>query len=83
MKKSSVPFAQLRQMLRELHFGEIRTDTYWRFDHPRSGAVFLFRPYSADENVTMQDFVSTRKHLDWRGLLSADEFDDALMKAPA
>jgi hypothetical protein len=83
MQTSSVCFAQLRRLLLDLHFAETRTDAYWRFEHPESGAVFLFRPYAPEEDITMQDLVTARTHLDWRGLLSSNAFDDSLTKAPA
>lgn len=83
MKMSSVPFAQLRHLLGDLHFTETRANTYWRFEHPESGADFLFRPYALDEKVNMADLATTRTHLDWRGLLSSQSFDDLLRKAPA
>jgi hypothetical protein len=83
MKTSSVSFAQLRRLLLDLHFVEARIDGRWRFEHPASGAAFLFRPYEPHENVTVQDLSSTRTHLDWRGLLSGNVFDDSLTKAPA
>jgi hypothetical protein len=83
MKVSSVSFAQLRRLLVDLHFNESRTDSYWRFEHTPSETVFVFRPYASSDNVTVQDLASTRTHLDWRGLLSANAFDDLMMKAPA
>ena len=84
MKTSSVSFAHLRRLLLDLQFVEARTDDgYWRFEHPASGAVFLFRPYAANDHVTVQDLASTRTHLDWRGLLPGNTFDDALTKTPA
>ena len=83
MKTSSVGFAQLRRLLLDLHFTETRTDGFWRFEHPASDTVFLFRPYAPDENVTVPDLTSTRTHLDWCGLLSANAFDDFLTKTPA
>jgi len=83
MKTSSVSFAQLRRLLLDLHFNETKTDTAWRFEHPESDTVFLFRPYASDHSVTMQDLAATRTHLDWRGLLSATVFDDSLTKTPA
>jgi hypothetical protein len=33
--------------------------------------------------VTVQDLATTRTHLDWRGLLLGQAFDDSLTKAPA
>ena len=83
MKTSCVSFAQLRRLLLDLHFRENRTDTYVRFEHPESDTIFLFRPYAPDDHLTVQDLASTRTHLDWRGLLSADAFDESLTKAPA
>jgi hypothetical protein len=83
MKTSSVRFAQLRRLLLDLHFTETPGDAYWRFEHPKSKAIFLFRPYASGDNVTVQDLASTRLHLDWRGLLSAKAFDDSLTKTPA
>jgi hypothetical protein len=83
MKTSSVRFGQLRRLLLDLHFTETRTDTYWRFEHPESGSVFLFRPYAPDDHLTVQDVASTRTHLDWRGVVSAHGFDAFLAKTPA
>jgi hypothetical protein len=83
MKTSSVRFAELRRMLVDLQFTETHSDTYWRFEHPASGTVFVFRPYGATERVTAQDIAATRQHLDWRGLLKARAFDDSLKKTPA
>jgi hypothetical protein len=83
MKTSSINFGQLRRLLLDLDFTETRTDTSWRFEHRASGTVFLFRPYAADDNVTVQDLASTRTHLDWRGMLSGNVFDDSLTKTPA
>jgi hypothetical protein len=83
MKTSSVSFAHLRRLLIDLQFVETRTDTHYRFEHPDSGAVFLFRTYAPNDNVSMQDLASTRTHLDWRGLLSGNAFDDSVTKAPA
>jgi hypothetical protein len=83
MKTSSISFAHLRQLLLDLRFTEIRGGTYWRFEHPNSGTIFVFRPYTAGEHVTVQDLAATRQHLEWRGLLSGEVFDDSLAKTPA
>jgi hypothetical protein len=47
MKTSAVCFAQLRQLLHDLGFNETHSDTYWRFEHPESGTIFVFRAYTA------------------------------------
>jgi hypothetical protein len=83
MKTSPIPFAQLRQLLRDLHFAEARKEAGWRFEHPVSGTIFLFRPYTPDEKVNMADLASVQKQLDWRGLLPASSFDNLLTKTPA
>ena len=83
MKISSVSFAQLRRLLLDLRFAESGGDTYWRFEHPESGTVFVFRPYAPGDHVTVQDLAATRKHLDWRGLLPGRVFDDSMTKTPA
>jgi len=83
MKTSSVSFGQLRRLLLDLHFIETRKDAFYRFEHPGSDTILLFRPYTPDDNVTMQDLATTRTHLDWRGLLSAHAFDDSLTRTPA
>jgi hypothetical protein len=83
MKTSSIPFAQLRRLLKDLQFEETRKAKGWRFDHPPSETVFLFRPYRLDEKVNVPDLVATRTQLDWRGLLSSEAFEDRLNKAPA
>ena len=83
MKTSSVTFAQLRRLLLDLEFSETRGETFWRFDHPASGAIFLFPPYVPSDRISMADLASTRRHLDWRGLLSSHAFDDSLAKTPA
>jgi len=80
MKTSSVRFAELRRVLLDLDFKEKRTDAYVRFEHSESGTVFLFRPYAPEDHLTVPDLASTRTHLEWRGLLPADAFDD---KTPA
>jgi len=83
MKTATLSFARLRQLLLDLHFSESRKATFWRFEHPDSDAVFLFRPYALDEHVTPADLVATRTQLDCRGLLPADAFDHSLNKTPA
>ncbi len=83
MKTSLVRFSRLRRLLLDLQFTETRTDEFHRFEHPQSGIVFVFRPYAPNEFVTMPDVASTRTHLDWHGLLTANVFDDSLTKTPA
>ncbi|HEV3255928.1 MAG TPA: hypothetical protein VG013_03535 [Gemmataceae bacterium] len=83
MKTSSVSFGQLRRLLLDLRFTETRAGAYWRFEHPESGTVFLFRPYAPDDCISVQDLATARTHLDWRGILAGNAFDDSLTKTPA
>lgn len=83
MKTSSMRFVQLRRMLIDLQFAETHSETYWRFEHPASGTVLVFRRCSATDDVTAQDIAATRQQLDWHGLLSAPAFDRALTKTSA
>lgn len=83
MKTSDVSFAQLRSLLLDLGFTESRPNGMWRFEHPESGAVFFFRSYGPNEHISVPDLDSARTHLEWRGLLSAEMFDESLTKTPA
>jgi hypothetical protein len=90
MSFSDIPFAAIRQLLLDLGFVEramARTPVTHVpaivFGHAGSGAVFLFRTYRPQDQVSMMDLVGVRKDLDWRGLLSEEAFDAALRKASA
>jgi hypothetical protein len=81
--KSTISFAELRQFLLELGFTLSKRGKFWFFEHTPSETTFLFRPYRSREKVTLVDIDSTRFHLDWRGLLTPEAFDDRLKKATA
>jgi hypothetical protein len=81
--RSTVPFAELRQLLLDLGFTRSKEGKFWIFEHPPSGTGFGYRAYRAREKVTLGDLHMTRKHLDWRGVLGEDAFDDRLKKASA
>ncbi len=83
VKRSTVPFAELRQLLLDLGFTPSRRGKFWFFEHPPSETVVAYRPYRARERVTLLDLHRTRTHLDWRGLLAPEAFDDRLKKATA
>lgn len=80
VKLTPIRFAELR-LLGRLQFADTRTDSGWRFEHSPSVTVFLFRAYKPEDRITQADEVATRIQLDWRGLLSADAFDNSLNKA--
>lgn len=81
--KSTVHFDELRQLLLDLGFTVSKRGKFWFFEHPASETTFLFRPYRVRERVTLRDVNSTRRHLDWRGVLEEQAFDDLLKKATA
>jgi hypothetical protein len=83
MKPSSIRFTQLRHLLDDLGFSEVRQEAGWRFEHDPSETVFLFRPYRPGDPVYEHDLLLVRSQLDWRGLMPADQFDDSLKKTPA
>jgi hypothetical protein len=82
---SDVTFAALRQLLHDLGFVEKAVPPTGPlggpglvFGHAESGTVFSFRRYRPQDRVSMMDLVGVRSQLDWRGLLSPEEFDAAL-----
>jgi hypothetical protein len=79
--RSTVTFEELRHFLLDLGFTQSKRGKYWFFEHPSSGTEFGYRPYRPREKVTLMDLDMTRKHLDWRGVLSEDAFNDRLKKA--
>jgi hypothetical protein len=83
MKPSSIRFGQLRRVLDDMGFSDVRQDAGWRFEHGASETVFLFRPYRPADPVYEHDLVMVRSQLDWRGLMTPEAFDDSLKKTPA
>jgi hypothetical protein len=81
--RSTVPFAELKQILVDLGFSVSKRGKFWFFEHAPSETNFLYRPYRARERVTLMDLHMTRKQLDWRDVLSEKAFDDRLKKATA
>jgi len=79
-KTRTITFADLRTILQRLGYVEQRAPTARVFKHPDEGRL-LFRLYRDDEAVEQHDLVFTRKFLDLRGVIDADEFDAALLRA--
>ncbi len=76
-------FSHLRRILLDLGFVETTLPgPYLRFEHSASGTLLLYRDYGVNERITWADHVKTRKFLDERGILEADEFETRLHKAP-
>lgn len=83
MKKSDVPFAQLRSFLEGMGFRADREKKGWRFEHLPSQTIFLFRLYRPSDCVYAHDLLRVRSHLDFRGMLSEKAIDESLTKMPA
>jgi hypothetical protein len=81
--RSTVSFAELRQLLLDLGFTASKRGKFWHFEHPPSETVFAYRPYRTREKITLVDLHMTRKQLDWRGVLDEQAFDNLLKKATA
>jgi hypothetical protein len=78
-KTRRIPFAEFRAFLQGLGYVEKSAANALVFKHPEEGRL-LFRPYRDDEAVEMHDLVYTRKFLDLRGVLEANDFDATLLR---
>jgi len=83
MKRSTVRFSQLHQLLEGVGFQALKYERGWVFEHAPSGGKLLFRKYRPTEFVYPHDLVKVQSHLNWRGLMSPDAFDQMLTKTPA
>jgi hypothetical protein len=81
--RSTITFAELRQLLLDVGFTSTKRGKIWFFEHLPSETTVAYRPYRANEKVTLLDLHRTRGHLDLRGVLSEQGFDDLLKKATA
>ena len=75
-----VPFAEFRAFLQRLGYVEKSAANARVFKHPEEGRL-LYRLYRDDEAVETHDIVYTRKFLDLRGVIAADDFDATLRRA--
>lgn len=82
-KRSDVSFAELSQFLLDLGFTRSKRGKFWFFEHAPSETTLMYRPYRVRERVTLLDLHRTRRHLDLRGVLEDQAFDDLLKKATA
>lgn len=83
MKTSQVRFAQVQSFLQQMGFIQARDDEGWRFEHPPSDTVFLFRPYRTGDRVYEHDLFLVRSQLAARGLMTDEAFEELLTKSPA
>ena len=80
MKMRAIPFAEFRSFLQRLGYVQKRHPDYCIFEHPEEG-LLGFRYYRDDEPVFPRDLLSTRKFLDLRGVIEADDYDAMLLRA--
>lgn len=73
--RTTVTFGRLRQVLMDLGLAPIKRGKFWLFAHASSKAILIYRPYRARERVTVQDLHVTRHDLEWRELMTPEEFD--------
>jgi hypothetical protein len=78
-KMRPIPYAEMRAFLKRLGLIEKRTPNAFVFFHPTEGLV-AFPFYRDDEPVAMNDVASTRRFLDYRGILDADDFEATLLR---
>lgn len=81
--KSTVTFSELRQLLLDVGFTVSKRGKFWFFVHAPSETTLTYRPYRVRERISLRDLHMTRFHLDWRGVLAPEAFDDRLKKATA
>ncbi len=79
-KMRPIPFADFKAVIESLGFAEKRVPKGRVFKHPEEG-LLIYRFYRDDEPVDLGDFVYTRRFLDMRGVIEADDFDTALLRA--
>jgi hypothetical protein len=75
-----VPFAEFRTFLQRLGYVEKPYPNGRVFIHPEEG-LLAFRSYAEDEPVYPRDLLSTRRFLDLRGVIQAEDFDAQLLRA--
>ena len=71
-------FAALSRVLIDLGF-TMRTDSkFIRFDNAKSNTWFLYPAYSDEEEVMDFELTATRYILDYKGIMSREQFEDRL-----
>jgi hypothetical protein len=78
-----VTYGQLRTVLTELGFKEIRRKNGVALERKKSDILFLLRPYEDDDRITPAELFLVTQMLDDRGLLEPESFETLLTRAPA
>jgi hypothetical protein len=81
-KSSKIPFAGFLRFLQGLGYKVKRSDKAWIvYRSEDKDDLLAFRLYGETEPVTERDLWSTRTYLDWRGVLSEEDFDAFVREA--
>ena len=75
-------FATLSRLLFDLGFSMRADPKSIRFDSDELNTWFLYPAYTEDEDVMLSDLVGTRYILDYKGIMSRDQFEERLKSIP-
>jgi len=78
-----ITYGQLRRVLLDMGFQEIRRDDGVALKHAKSGSLFLFRPYQETDPLQPAEVFLVTQELDARSLLEPESFEALLSRAPA
>ncbi|MGE3804297.1 MAG: hypothetical protein AB7K24_06460 [Gemmataceae bacterium] len=76
-------FGQMRTVLTELGFVEVRRSNGIALKHAKSNTVLLFRPYEDSDPLQPAEVFVVAKQLDERGLLERESLEALLSQTPA
>ncbi|HUY88217.1 MAG TPA: hypothetical protein VMV10_05760 [Pirellulales bacterium] len=75
VKRSDIRFSQLQAFLEWLGVSRTHDKRAWRFEHERSGTIFVFRRYRRAERVFMPSLFGIRWQLDGHGMVPDQALD--------
>ena len=78
-----ITYGQLRNVLTDICFREIRRDDGVALKHAKSGTVFLFRPYGPADHIQPAEVFLVTQELNDRELLEPELFEALVSRAPA
>lgn len=78
-----ITYGQLRTVLLDLGFREIRRENGIALKNAKADSVFLFRPYETTDFVQPAEIFVVTQQLDARGLLEPESFEAILTRTPA
>lgn len=81
--RKRVSYGQIRRILEDLGFKEIRRPEGVALKHKKSDTIFIFRPYEDDDWLTPAELFIVRSMLDEKGLLEPDSFESLLTQTSA